>query len=763
MSNHSTNNRRGMLLILVAGVLVFATIIFASLIDRVRHESALTNRVSINERLYQVATSIARIAVRKLQRDFETRDPEFGQKIMDAVFQEGKTGQLSPVDYTSVVRNLDVIKEIMTRFKSDSEWGARGALSLDVKYIVDLGETNPFSAPVPGLVNNPYERKGSIELVVTVSQMGVKKISRIRKDFILTRLLAPPFYRFTLFSHRGAQVDKMVANQTKVNEDGLLRTASKRPFICINRLVRNKRADLEGLDFRFNRADNIVKDIGGVPSFVRSGWIYLGGRGTSVDSKGDTGNLILNVVTGSRDEILKDGFGEFFHLHFNPSSSGWLVVKNWKKWLDDNIPGNRVSDDESRFMIVYVDYGFYDGLWDIPFRNRHLFRIASRMYITRTNENIDFGNSMHLFGTPALCTPTLVFGKVKRRYVRTYAFYLPQHSRIYPMRAFTDQQRLSTFFTEEIPDWYNEFESSSSDQLVENFKTVMSDKITLDEFQGGIRTGSQPLPGLQPMVTDWEPYLQGLKNIADPGGPDRSWADVVPRNNYVNDGPDDLCRTDYEFVNDEEIHYTGNIRQLQLTDSYLRDRMTYFIPGVEGQPTFLSKCPFFNNNFITESDGKNHVHLNQIIGYGGDLIIDMPLEVAKGGIIMADGKITIQAPVVNPYIEKTPDNPDAFGYITFISRKGITISRGASGIRPMQTVHGFFVSMNEGSGRVEVGGPMHIIGGVAADNIGDLVRNGCTIEWGFEPEELAGGRDIAIPDFYGLALSPLDVEIFSEE
>jgi hypothetical protein len=77
-------NNKGMLMVLVVGALVFSMIIFMSLIDRVRQESSITNRVSNSEKLYQIASAVGRIAVRKLQKDFETRDPDFCQKIIDA-------------------------------------------------------------------------------------------------------------------------------------------------------------------------------------------------------------------------------------------------------------------------------------------------------------------------------------------------------------------------------------------------------------------------------------------------------------------------------------------------------------------------------------------------------------------------------------------------------------------------------------------------------------------------------------------------------
>ena len=762
MISAHNNHKRGMLIVVVGGVLVFSMIIFLSLVSRVRHESAVTNRVSVSERLYQIASAVGRLSVRKLQKDFETRDPEFGQKIINAAFSDME-GPLESVDYSDVIKNLDVVKEIRTRFKS--EWGDRGDVTFDVTYIADLGKKFPFKAPIAGLANSPFERQGHITFVVTATHMGISKTCRMRKEFLLTRLLAPPFYRFTLFSHRGATVDATVANGLMVTDDGKL-SGSKRPMVCINRFVRNKKENIEGLDFRFNRADNIVKN--GVPSFVKNGWIYLGGRGSSTDASGDSGNLILNVVTGSFDDILENAFGEYFHFYFNPNSAGWLILKDWTKWFDDRIPENDdVGADARRVMVAFVDYGNYKGLWDINFRNNPLFA-KTRFYYERDGKKDALlkGSSMHLFGTPALCTPTLVFGKIKRRYVRTFALYFSEAARVYPLRLLTRPSEFSSFISNEVYDWYKEISGSNTNEaFIDNFVAACEAGMTYTDYQIGFPSTTPPLCGLVPLVLDWEPYMSGLHNICDPGGPDLSWSQVVPENGYVDAGPETLCKTDYLFKNDNEIHFNGSITQINPGDAYLRERMSYMIPAEAGKPIYLSQCDFFQNHFVTEEGGKKLVYLNQIIGFDGDLVIDEPLEVAKGGVIVCNGSITVKEPIVNPYVTSVPDNPDAFGYLTLIGKKGITLAKGKDMKGTLPQMHGFFVSLNNGNGKVSVTPEkgLHIIGGVACDNIEDLVDKGCIIEWGFDPLEISGGKDFSTPDFYGLSMGPRDIEIITEE
>ncbi len=767
----------GMIMIIVAGVLFFVTIIFTSLVSRVRHENAITNRVSVNERLYQIASAVGRLAVRKLQKDFETsneKDPDFGRKIIKAAFAN-HTGPMPETDYTRRVKSLDVVKGIMTRFKK--EWGDRGEVDFTVTYIADLGEKFPFKRPMKGLENNPYERKGFIEVIVKVRHLGIEKTCRIRKDFLLCRLLAPPFYRFTLFSHRGASLGthrdeamiNKLANHTLNKDDGKIISAEHRPLVCINRLVRNKGLRIEGLNFRFNRADNIVKKIGGIPSFVKSGWIYLGGRGPSKDSRGDDGNLILNVLAGADDDLLKSAFGEYFHFYFNPNSAGWLISKDWTEWFNDQIPGN-AQGDASKLMLAFVDYGYYKGLWDIKFRDFKLFNWAKYIYenhlgISNINKVVDVGNSLHLFGTPALCTPTLIFGKIKRRYLRTFAFYFAEISRVHPIPSFRSTNDLDSFVADTIPAWFREMNGGNIDDIFFNdLISAFLTNIDYRKFQIGLEGNSPPLCGIDPEVRDWEPYMTALQNICDPGGPDREWSDAVPDNGYIDNSPDALCTDEYKFdLVDKEIHYQGEIRDIKPDSSYLRDRVSFKIPSEGGKPIYLSQCEFFKTRFITVEKKKQLLYLNQIVAFDGDLIIDIPLEVAKGGIIMVSGNVTVKEPIINPYIKNTPNNADAFGLLTIIGEKGITVSEGLSGLGELPQTHALFISVNGDNGKVTVTKPLHIIGGVASDDIESLVTKGCVIEWGFEPEEFAGDNDLMSPAFYGLAMGPRDIEIITEE
>ena len=83
MKNRLTH-KKGMLVLALAAGLIFIAIIFAGITNRMRGEALITNRVSVNERLSQLAAAIGRISIRKLQKYIALRDDKFGKDIQNA-------------------------------------------------------------------------------------------------------------------------------------------------------------------------------------------------------------------------------------------------------------------------------------------------------------------------------------------------------------------------------------------------------------------------------------------------------------------------------------------------------------------------------------------------------------------------------------------------------------------------------------------------------------------------------------------------------
>ncbi|MDD3000206.1 MAG: hypothetical protein PHF29_00445 [Candidatus Riflebacteria bacterium] len=768
MSLNLQRKNSGMLLLVVIGVIGVVFIIFISMVDRVRQESAVTNRVAINERLYQVSSAIGRLAIKKIQKKFELRDSGFGKEIFESA---GKTGEIMKGSLTSelkgTVAGIDIIDDLIKSFKD--EWGDNGKLDFDVDYSVALIKDG-FNPPYTGFTGdkNNLETKGHIDVTVTAKHQKITKKFTIRKEFFLVRLLPGPFYRFTLFAKEGSNLDDKYANNTEVDGTGKV-VSGKNPLVCINRMYTTSKA--KTVDYSETAFSAI-----GENNFVNNGWIYmgLGDKKGQVNSEGDRG-LILNIPTGLGDDGLNTKFGEYFHFYFHPKSEGWVLYEPFT-----NVLHSLGYDSKNDISFVYVDYGVFKGIDKIEFPPdggtpynlfKNSFEDYDKTFKTANygrscfkSSSVWYGSSMRLFGTIKHCTPTIIFGPVRRRYVRTFGFIFTWKgvSRVYAIAL-----KSTEAFKKDLYD-------NSSGSIASEIKNWLSNKYDYDydvgayddfgqKFKAHIESDSFPrYRDIVPQVLDYEPYNQALHNLCDPTSTDKPWQDVVGKvdGTYMPTPAkrDELMQSDYKFNNDVNLHYNGDIQGIALTDSYMKDRVTYLIPK-DGKETSLKNCKFFQDTFVEQEGGENHLFLNQIVEFEGNLLIDQDLVVQKGGMIICDGDITVKGKITNPFLEGAgAGSPDNFGWLSLISRKGnINFVVKKESVVPQ--AHGFFVAKKD----VLVNNRLHIIGGVVTEKMESLVDNSCVIQWGFHPEEIAGGKDLTCRDFYGLAIGPRDIEIITEE
>lgn len=742
---------KGMALILAIVALFLLSAFFATVISRLRQENVLTNRNSINERLYHLASSIGRIVSRKIQKDIETREPTISKKIFEAVFKTGETKVENLVKVNDLL-DLDVIKEIKKEFTN--KWGKD--FSVNIHTILNIGNASPFPSEYPGLQNSPFERKGSLDVIVSVEQFGIKKVCKISKEFLLTWLFAPPFHKFTLFARRGAELEEDKVNRLdNIDEEGKV-ISGKPPLIIFNRLIRNKQlnnSEKDSLDATQNKSNAIIRD---KSDLIHNGWIYLGGSSNK--------QLILNICAGAEKDFYKNGVGEFFHFYFDNQTKGWLLSKQWNDWLDNQVPANVQPDGNRLFNIVFVDYGIFPGLKNITFNNYPLFEQAINTYQgVGRKDLLTKGNALHLFGTPSLCTPTLVFGNVRRRYIRTFGFYFTNANRVYPLRGMTNSE-FNNFYKNELEPWG--LARNVQIPILSLIEDLISNSIL--NYNLYWRGDGGQLCRLAPQFREKEPYILSLKNIIRPNDVSIDWKNAIPSNDYCGENPERICVSDFEFNNDPHIHYTGKLSMLGYNKRYLKSKISYFIS--DNKPIKLSECDFFLSKFTTKVGNTYNLFLNQIIGFDSDLDIDIPLNVIKGGVIYAKGKIKITQPITNIYLSQNfPSNgtPDCFGYVTLISDSNIEISYGGNTnvtLSQLPQLHAFLVCFKpDETGTVTLNAPVHIIGGIAVDRIDSLVENGGIIEYGFERAEIADNLDLTTVDFYGLAMGPQDYEIVYEE
>lgn len=802
---------RGMLLMVVIGALAIAFIVFLSLVDRVRNEGQMTNRTAINERLYQAAAAIGRLSVKKLEKNFSTRVDlngnagNFGIELFEHPDQPLK-GDLT--NHLENFLNKSVIKAIQKEFKTN--WGVN--LGYKVEYEAKL--TDDFSAPVDGFYDGGFnrEKKGLLTLTVTLTYDKIKKKFIIKKDFYLVRLLASPFYRFTLYSSQGASLKDDVANAYKSsNINGDMASNGKDPLVCINCMMNEVDDTIEDVD-----ASNPYKYTGGGanglnPNYkpvnpVKNGWIYLGNAATQ-NSKNKK-RLLLNTTSGFHAKYNtsdKNAYGEGFHFYYTKNSAGF-IGSNFTKWLKNY--GISLVPNCKDLKFMSVDFGFYEGIKEKKYKalksyvnddatnpSCDLFKVTLDSYNSEYDSSARsdwHSSSMHLYGMSNRCTPTLIFGDVARRYIKTYAlFFCKDESNAFPY-IFSWGRGINKIKS----DFYNKGEGDLSEFVYHNLYPVLCsylgitddsgnnflNKIYTEQFAkrfvGNLkwnRSATMPdlsILNLMPYVEDKEAYNRSLMHMACPGDDinDKSWKDAlntVASNNteiekyftHINEGePNEYIDDDYTFSNDENIHLTDiSVNKIKISDDYLKDRVTYKITGPK--KIKLSECDFFNEKFVVGEYKTSYkkIWLNQIIEFKCDeLIIDEDLAVVKGGIIITDGIIKIDAKITNLCISDSDEakSADSFGFITLISRKkdiNITNNAGAN-------IYAFLFT----NGNVTVTKRCIIIGGVRTKDVSTLVSNGCIVQWGLKPGEVDNNADLTSRDFYGLAFGPRDIEIIEE-
>ena len=192
--NNRLSNKKGMLVLVLAAGLVFISIIFASIANRMRAEALITNRVSINERLNQFASAIGRLAIRKLQRDIELVDTEYGYgaKIVKTIVEDQQANTEIPLeDYTRVLDDMAVVKDLKEPAEEikdlaqifEKKYGSQGKIgTFKVEYKLNLGSAG-FTPSIDGVVKNKFERRGFVDMVVTVGiPYGVTRKYTVRKN-----------------------------------------------------------------------------------------------------------------------------------------------------------------------------------------------------------------------------------------------------------------------------------------------------------------------------------------------------------------------------------------------------------------------------------------------------------------------------------------------------------------------------------------------------------------------------------------------------
>ncbi|MBF0409429.1 MAG: hypothetical protein HQM10_18965 [Candidatus Riflebacteria bacterium] len=767
------SKRSGMILLVVVGVLIFTIIAFTSMIDRVRKETGLTAKNSVNEELYQLALGLGRLAVSKLKKDIQNKD--ISQKeICDAIFNGTP---LKNKTYENL-KETDVINRLSEKYTD---------LQTEVVFSIDFdsqGFASSQANSLTGLVSPPLERKGTLTVRVTVTAKKQRRSCWLINQFFVVRLLPSPYHKFTLFCTQGAALKPEDVNRIeKLDDDGKTEDANP-PLVLFNCPV-----DLTKNEFDFTNLQ-VFKSNFKPKELMQRGWVYLGGEGQSISKTNPEKYLALNICAGEKEggSVKDKYFGEGFHFYFDNKTNGWRFPGEWNAWMSSVQPSL-----DGYMVIILSDYGIFKGLFTDQYSHNGKPLYTETLKANQTSSNPilqgqvwDKTNALHLFGTPTSLTPTLVFGPVKRRYLRTYAFYFEDIEWLYPIRLdmapyWAPGFPNGTFFDKELFLWLNENHSLAGEPPCSLEVDDFLKKITIQNFAAR-DSGRDPIP---PTFIDSEAYIEGMKNIACPDDPTKTLEEIIPEVMSIYP-KDEIAKKDFQFLNDKQLNYSGRINELaKLPADYLAPKVSYYLKDPSKVMNIVApnsaevdpQCQFLFDKQILIPDPTGNrliMYLDQVIKVDGDINIRYPIRVQRGGIILCDGKITLYEPVHNLF-KADPTlklNDDDFGFVTLVAKNGIVIkSRGFRENLPNQLypeIHAILVSLADGKGNIEVDGPVHIKGSVVLDRLdlpaeNNLLACGGIIEWGFDPNEFSSGDPISARSYYGFAMGPKDYEIVLNE
>ncbi len=861
-----SSNKKGMLVLVLAAAVIFLFVVFGAIINRLRSEALLTNRVSVNERLNQIAFAAGKFAIRKIHRSIEEREESFeeegighalkmpGLKILNNFFDVDPSEKLiydsendREINLSESITSIKVMRELKDEFDKTFH----GKLDpFKICCIVERkndenDKLNPKQLETDDggfVLDNKYECKGTVKVKVTVGIDNViKREYTISKDFLFTRLLAAPFYRYNLFSHHGAEILPNIANIGIYDKEG---QTDKKPLVCLNErrtlsFVGNNDSVVTSLakDENHDHFKNGYSTFTNSDNIIKSGWIYLGGQGkfssgSNFSDMEKNNQLLLNISYGDEDKdaessFLENYFGEGFHFYENVLK--WKVNDNF----DNLINNNPTFKDKVRMGSLKM--GFCKDYESAEARNGMLF-FGDTFFGNYKNavgggtaqgdfllEKKFTGSSMHLYGTPHRCYPTLVFGPVHRRYLHLneIEFFPPEDKNDacsgnstcffqFPTLEHNDEldvKYILNLLSDPNPRDENKSVygvknyfglryysdslkhisfSDSGEKLANDVVETLKKYIDINEYYSAS-------DGLAPRVSDEEPYNYSLRDICTSEVMSDFYDKFIEEDKFK-----DLCKPDFVFKDKQiqESMYSGDISSIKIIydyeDSsddkrpYLSDRTTYTLDASEEQEISIKDNVFINKMFFDEPKDSNNddkvrlFHLNQIIRINGNLNIDETLYVRQGGIIICNGRTTITKPIVNIYnhpdnekFKELCNNEQQFGYLTIISKNGIEIKELAPlGNNKNPTIEAFLVAGcgkdNSNDGKITLAPNLrvHFIGGVAADDISDLVNNGCILEWGFQcpledKEEGDKVTDYKEKSFYGCTLGPRDIELYT--
>lgn len=374
------NFRRGIVLYTLLGVLVVVSIFVFAIDTYTRKKLKQTQHLHERYTNMVLAQSVINYSVARLQEQLETADG----KLL-AFFS---SSELTPG--TSIPIELPDLKKILEEFpKTNADVSLEVSTIKQLKTKEDLNKTG----------FDPFEKTLTLNITALVAGQQSECTLREQRELKLVNLMPDILGKFTLYVKESGDSDSL--NRFANHIDGYADSQFSLADSCRPVILKNGGE----LDFAASEADD-------PDSWRTRGFIYLGGS-----------EVNLNLTSGNFE-----GYGELFHFYSlsqSPGIPGYFDIDSpaffavppdfSKAWPQSLNPGPPFAPRFAYFL-KHVITGFYttqdngsdmshDGRLGISFpANDKNARVAMR------------SSSLNLYGTSANPSPTLVLGKVNRRY-----------------------------------------------------------------------------------------------------------------------------------------------------------------------------------------------------------------------------------------------------------------------------------------------------------------------------------------------------------
>jgi hypothetical protein len=518
---------------------------------------------------------------------------------------------------------------------------------------VELTATPPeplWEGSLQGIPAVPGEGRGVIRLVarasVTHAQgLTVRREVRLERGYKIVQARPPLLGRFSLFADRrsvdpnGLEVDVVRGINEPVSERGSSRARGGQRPLVVRGEVQAPMVPAGTGALQLSR--NALTTSGAPQDFLdQQGWVFLGGR---------NGPWELN---------LSHGYGEVGQSHLLASYKAPALFQDDE--AADTALRTRLEGELRSTACVALAQGPAYGLQHILHgyaMDYELIGIDVRRRVRFVDPagQVDGKSSLlRLWGTPDAVSPTLVFGPVRRRYMRKayLGVQLTQCQQAGP-------QSMPVYFPEEFPPRARgiiERTFGSAEAIEEDGSAVALDEAFLQGLNDVLDdrlSGTLDAQGVLAIALQARDALQG-----------------PPTPRYTSQLVGELPREGFDEAAYDPL-YQGQLSDPRVFTGNLQNGLAAFHAALSAKLTFQvseeARDRVLRQQMLRPGPAGLTLSVPGVVYFpGGDVVLPPIAEVAEGGILVAQGNIVLQGDVLTGGDER----------LTLVSTEGDVVFEG---------------------------------------------------------------------------------------